>query len=451
MNLQSVLREKEFNNNDLLISLQKNPIGRNQQLDTFVGLLNSIEKNAVLTIDGAWGSGKTVFVRQLEYLNKLNTEKISLPHINNIEEFQQEFVTYYYNAWENDFHDDPMQSLLFNLINDFWDKTDKAGDKFVKVSKGLGASVIKTLTAGLVNVEDINKAENITGLVKSITTANDRKKAINDIIDNYLDLKGKKLLFIVDELDRCKPTFAVNLLESIKHYFTNDKIVFLMSTNNNQLSHTIKKVYGENFDGTGYLSKFYDLVFNLPELDSESYIKYLGGYTRSSYYSDEIPLEIASHLELSMREINRYYSSLKLIEAYLTSEGGFSEHHHSSQLVKHVFIPFAYGLRIHNLNDYHNFVKGKGEDSLARFCEGTRMATRIVQRWEKVDGSSKESAVEEIIKVYLKITTDLKEEGDSYDILESKENFERVVLLMNSSGAIDEENNDDLLINSVGV
>lgn len=451
MNLQSVLREKEYSNEDLLISLQEDPVGRNQQLNTFIGLLNSIEKNAVLTIDGAWGSGKTIFVRQLEYLNKLNIEKITLPHISNIEEFQEEFVTYYYNAWENDFHHDPMQSLLFNLINDFWSKTDKAGDKFVKVSKGLGVSVVKTLTAGLVNVEDINKIENISGLVKGITTADDRKKAINDIIDNYLDLKGKKLLFIVDELDRCKPTFAVNLLESIKHYFTNDKIVFLMSTNNKELSHTIKKVYGESFDGTGYLSKFYDLVFNLPELDSKSYIKYLGGYTRSAYYSDEIPLEVASHLEMSMREINRYYSSLKLIESYLTSEGGFSEHHYSAQLVKYVFIPFAYGLRIQNLNDYHNFVKGKGEDLLTRFCEDTRIATRIAQRGEGLKNSGKESAVEEIIKVYLKVTADLKENGDSYDILESKENFKRVVLLMNSSGSIDEKDNDNLLINSADV
>ena len=65
------------------------------------------------------------------------------------------------------------------------------------------------------------------------------------------------------------------------------------------------------------------------------------------------------------------------------------------------------------------------------------MATRIVKRWDEVDGSSDEAAVEEIINVYLKITTGIKEDGDSYDIMEIAENFKRVVLLMNSSGVID--------------
>jgi hypothetical protein len=254
-----------------------------------------------------------------------------------------------------------------------------------------------------------------------------------------MDLKGKKLLFIIDELDRCKPTYAVKLLEVIKHYYTNDKIVFLMSTNNQQLAHTIKKVYGESFDGTGYLSKFYDLVFNLPKFKMADYIKYLGAKVDNGYWKDEIPLEVATSLNLSMREINRYYSSLKLFEDFVATEDRFSESHISGQLVKYVFIPLAYGLRIHNLDNYHDFVSGKGEEIIIRFCASSKSAIRIINRNATSSEQSRAAATDEMLTLYRKISTGIREQGDNYDISESKEIFDRVVLLMNSSGVIDDD------------
>lgn len=50
-----------------------------------------------------------------------------------------------------------------------------------------------------------------------------------------------KMLIIIDEIDRCKPTFAIELLENIKHFYDNERIVFIVGTNNKQLSSLVQK------------------------------------------------------------------------------------------------------------------------------------------------------------------------------------------------------------------
>lgn len=83
--------------------------------------------------------------------------------------------------------------------------------------------------------------------------------------------QGERLVVFIDELDRCKPSFSVDFLEKIKHYFYNDKITFVFSINSEELQNTIKKYCGESFDGYKYLSKLFDLYIELPQADLTNY------------------------------------------------------------------------------------------------------------------------------------------------------------------------------------
>lgn len=431
-----MIRDTEFDDKELLKTLQQDPIERNQQLQTFLGLLNSINKNSFLTIDGSWGSGKTIFVKQIHYLNTCDTSRVQSLNAGVLQKFQADYITYFYNAWENDYHEDPLQSLLFNLINDFWEKREKTADKTAKVTKGFLNSVVKATSLRLIDPEEIRKAPSISDLVKSITTVSERKDAIDDIIDNRLNREGKKILFIIDELDRCKPTFAVKLLEVLKHYCTNGRLVFLLSTNNQQLSHTIKKVYGENFDGAGYLNKFYDLIFDLPPADTEKYIKYLGKNSASLHWKDITPAEVVDYLDLSMREINRYYSSLELIKKYLASINHFSST--SDDLVKYFFVPLAYGLRIHDPTSYNKFVTGSGVDIIRGFCKKADSPSRFIKSKDNLDDT--QDPITAIEKIYSKLfTVNSRDDRDSYHIIESANTFKQVITLMNASGTIDDD------------
>lgn len=175
----------------------------------------------------------------------------------------------------------------------------------------------------------------------------------------------KKLLFIVDGLDRCKPSFAVNLLETLKHFFCNDNIVFIVSTNNEQLSHIINNCYGSNFDGYSYLNKFYDLIIELDEIDTEKYLSKVFSINKTSQFWNYSLFAIIDYFKLNMREINRVLSDYDLLALiFKTLYGGIYE---EDMVAKHIFLPYCLGLKVHNRNKLSLFLNGKGLKELLGF------------------------------------------------------------------------------------
>lgn len=107
---------------------------------------------------------------------------------------------------------------------------------------------------------------------------------------NYIDkdLKTKKLpLFIlIDELDRSRPNYAIELLENIKHLFDIEGIVFIIATDTKQLSHSINAIYGNNFASEKYLKRFFDQEYSLIVPDNFVYIDSL--FEQNNLKNDEI-------------------------------------------------------------------------------------------------------------------------------------------------------------------
>ena len=84
---------------------------------------------------------------------------------------------------------------------------------------------------------------------------------------------GKPLVIIIDELDRCRPTYAIELLEITKHLFSVDHIIFILATNKSALAHSVKALYGYEFDAAGYLHRFFDLDLQLPEPNRKEFTR----------------------------------------------------------------------------------------------------------------------------------------------------------------------------------
>ncbi|MGL6523975.1 KAP family P-loop NTPase fold protein [Aeromonas hydrophila] len=85
--------------------------------------------------------------------------------------------------------------------------------------------------------------------------------------------KGSPTLVIIDELDRCRPSYAVEMLEVVKHIFDIPGVFFIISTDTEQLQHAIKVVYGSGFNAQIYLSRFFDARFTLQSAPLESVIQ----------------------------------------------------------------------------------------------------------------------------------------------------------------------------------
>lgn len=128
---------------------------------------------------------------------------------------------------------------------------------------------------------------------------------------------NKKLIFFIDELDRCRPSFAIELLETIKHLFSVPGVIFVTSLDKSQLSHSVATIYGEKMDTTGYLRRFFDLDYKLPSPDKIKYMEIKLGnifsnYMNSSYFKQFLEAFIVEY-NFSLRDIDKLCYYLKIV------------------------------------------------------------------------------------------------------------------------------------------
>lgn len=280
----------EATDENVLKSIQKQKGSiRNVEILEFIEALEQIEGNMFISLDARWGEGKTFYVRQiektLEYLtlkdygndsNKDKFEKMK-PYFDGIATKDKVLLTsylpIYYNAWLYDNHIDPLLSLLFIIIK----KSEKMYDTNLSISvKDIIKKIISSnqfgisLLGGLFNVsmsgDGVVNALEKKDILEDIQLAEDIRGKIKEILKEVKIEERQKLVIFIDELDRCRPSYALEMLERIKHYFDDDNIIFVVSVNKEQLTHTISTYYGEGFDSTGYLNKFFDIEAYLPTL-----------------------------------------------------------------------------------------------------------------------------------------------------------------------------------------
>ena len=97
------------------------------------------------------------------------------------------------------------------------------------------------------------------------------RQTLGDVADALSeDHNGRPLVVVVDELDRCRPSYAIELLETAKHPFAVDRVVFVLAVNRAQLAESVRALYGAGFNSEGYLRRFFDLDFRLPEPNREA-------------------------------------------------------------------------------------------------------------------------------------------------------------------------------------
>ena len=138
------------------------------------------------------------------------------------------------------------------------------------------------------------------------------------------------LIVIIDELDRCRPSYAVELLEVAKHLFSVDRIVFVIAVNRQELEHSIRALYGEKLDAKAYLRRFFDVDFHLPEPDREAFINDLFYATKIVDYFNRtediyaikqeglgrtLLLEFSKTFKLTLRQIQQAVHRVGLVFA----------------------------------------------------------------------------------------------------------------------------------------
>lgn len=285
----------------------------------------SQNQGCVFAIDGEWGSGKTTFVKM--WKQSLVNER---------------FNVLYFNVWEHDFITDP----IIGLVSQFRDmnnhKTKKTLKKLIatagKMTTGIFPAIVKDLTKKSFGEDVAAVLESATQTIansfeevinkyaEQCQSMTEFRKTLEDLVANVIQ-EGKPLIFIIDELDRCNPRFAVKVLERVKHLFSVPNIIFVLSIDKTQLCHSICGYYGsENLNSEEYLKRFIDIEYRLPAPNIESFLNHLyRTYEFDTFFSSkskrngdekdrflEMSHTLFEHMRFNLRQMEKIFAHIRI-------------------------------------------------------------------------------------------------------------------------------------------
>ncbi len=239
-------------------------------------LVRNLEHGSVAIFDGRWGVGKSTFVRR--WLSQLNREGV--PSI-------------YVDAFAFDYLESPFVAIAgaFSKAVEDANKLDhptyksfvKAASKVGKAIGGTAAKIaVKAATLGVIGAAEIDgladvkealadaASERAEEAVKELIEEHSKKEREVSSLKEQLakfptllsnvnqETSKNRLVVVIDELDRCRPDFALGMVESIKHFFGAPNVHFVIVTNRKHLILSVIHKYGTFETADEYLRKFYD-------------------------------------------------------------------------------------------------------------------------------------------------------------------------------------------------
>ncbi|WP_415894914.1 P-loop NTPase fold protein [Neptuniibacter sp. PT34_22] len=273
-------------------------LGRSDTANLMKAIIDKTEGGLVIGLDAQWGVGKTSFVKMLQADMENNTPFI------------------YFDAYKSDYHHDPITALAGEIYekakelelphDGAMSKVAEAFRKLPKLSLSSGVSTLLRISAILL-AKQLGE-DDLASAANAIAIAGDLNKDLKEIqtelsvqnvhVENYASEKkaldeikislkklaedlvsasslssdiasSKNIVFVIDELDRCRPDYALSMLEAIKHLFLVPNIVFILVTNQAQLAASIQGVHGSKFDASLYLEKFIGINIALEPIGAD--------------------------------------------------------------------------------------------------------------------------------------------------------------------------------------
>lgn len=405
------------------------------------------QNSFVLNINSEWGAGKTWFLERFA------------------KQLKQNHPVIYFDAWKNDFTKDPLTSLIAVICQCLEDQfsdtatarkkmalVKKNALKFIKPSLPVVLAALAKHYTGIAFIEsqdeesmdgdqsavqDLSSSLTKIAASEAMNSFHEQKKGISDFIaaikafvEHLRSTKGKDYLPIcifIDELDRCRPTYAIELLEAVKHIFSIGGLFFVIATDSKQLAHSINAVYGQSFNSTAYLKRFFYTEYSLSNVDYDKMARHLvSGFDFKdrvylpSIYRDTMSIEgyfsmNSRFFQLTPREQEQVFINLK--NCILSSD--LNTLHYS-------YLLFLLSLKLKHEEIYKSLMENKDSKDFSEFMKVRGGGNNIyiglsLGRSDMVSrkkSNPKPLNISDIINFYLKLRDkkydDISTESSSY-------------------------------------
>ena len=300
---------------------QNDLLDRGRLAEILMELVAGNDGPYVVAIDGDWGAGKSTFI-------KMWTQELRRKDLPIVE----------FNAWENDFSGDALVALSSELTSAIRKYEPQVGkvDEIITIVKKIAANTsvaaIKIKTCGLLDLNALMKKGDLFSGYEDSKELNEKFKSNLADVATKLEQKTKHpLVVVIDELDRCRPLYAIEVLEAAKHLFSVGSIVFVLAVNLRELAHSIRAIYGSDFSSYDYLERFIDLTIPLPKAERVAYIRDLmSEKTRNVISVKDQYSEIAEFMimnilgspDLNLRRVEHYIKRLNILLTSVSNEPG---------------------------------------------------------------------------------------------------------------------------------
>lgn len=351
------LYKEGFGEDDLL---ERASFGKS--LSSFV---EKVEDPLVIAIDGEWGQGKSFFLKRWVGAHTLqNNGKATMV---------------YFDAFAHDYLDDPLIALVgvvtdrltelskedesvSEKVQGTWKSVQRAAIKLAKPTAKMAISAVgaglSVATGGLSDAakkvvnEMIDTAskegqELLDQYWKSEDGKRNAMKEFRDMLKEFVkDNRGENsqgeetnsLIIVIDELDRCRPDYALSVLEIIKHLFNVKGVQFILGVNLEALGHSVSKRYGEKIDSERYLRRFINIIFELPTnmnnpTNKVAVVEYAGKICQRMKVDKKLGETLCMNIELAassnkiqMRDVGTIFSYAALVPDKISREPvGYTE------------------------------------------------------------------------------------------------------------------------------
>ena len=341
--------------------------------EKIIKLLNSDIDVSPLIIDGKWGTGKTEFCFKLKNLIEADNPT--------------EYKVGYVNAFQADHANEPLLTLIAEVAGFYGEKDDRRKNfikdaiPYLRLISGIGlkaglgfafgryaADIPDALTDGLDEIKEGSKSLIDQSLESMIKDQVEAEKNLSTLRDALSDIASTNpIILLIDELDRCRPDFAVMMLETIKHVFDVKNVQIVLITNAEQLKATIKHSYGSDTDSHSYLYKFFKYQINLPttgkDADNQSVennVTYFKTVVQESnvipqeFKNNEFIYKVPTFLEVGTLSLRNIEQIVRCVETLVVFEDKEQSQSPTVEQILMVFLSFVYMMDRKTFNQISN-------------------------------------------------------------------------------------------------